>query len=311
MKMCDCGRESSDDALFCDACGLTLGLQPLSTEAHDRNSSEPQKFDKRTYHFEMGKRAALGLILGFCLLIVALVIGLEWHSSPTRVSNGSAGAFGSIQVVECPSSFGAGSVPPSQYPAQEATNLASTQANRLSYYSDSTRSVVPILAPKGWKCAFDEGADGSMYFSIYPRGQVLQSGQHSNSGSKAEGVNAQSTSVCQGCAADLVCPVFVNAKNDLGYTGETCPTVEPPEEKVRFLEGTSTGSYGIADIFDPPGVNGTNWGSGGLYPANGVLEFLPSQTGSTSAAESCVLPPLDKSLCSAIISNFITVQWWQ
>lgn len=214
--------------------------------------------------------------------MASLILGLEWHSSSTVASPRPVKVSYSLPVVECPSSFGAGSVPPSQYPAREAINLSISNADRLAYYSDSTRSIVPILAPRGWQCSFDEGADGSIFMSVYPEDQNAPSGQHSSQGSKSEGVKAQSTSACQGCAADLVCPVFVDAENDLGYTGSPCPSIALPEEELNFLDGSSTSSYGVVHIYDPPGVDGTNSGSGGRYPANGVIELISEQGGWTS-----------------------------
>lgn len=262
----------------------------------------------------MRRRMLLSLagVVVVALVAGAYFIGRSTSSSEVKKSltSTSASASSSLPVVECPSSFGAGSVPPSQYPAEEAVKLPVDQEDRLAFYSDSTRSTVPLLAPRGWKCIFDEGADGSMFISIYPSDQNPPISIHSSQGSKSEGVNASSTSDCQGCAATLTCPVFINAPKDLGYTSLQCPSTAPPEEKLKFLEGSPTGSYGIVNIYDPPDVEGTNDGSGGQYPANGVLELLPYQSNWTSTAESCVLPSKDKSLCSAITTNFVADEWW-
>jgi hypothetical protein len=252
------------------------------------------------------------------VLVVAIIVGAYFvgRSSPSHEINKShqstsAGVSSSLPVIECPSSFGAGSVPPSSYPAEEATSLPKSEANELNFYSDSTRSIVPILAPRGWKCTFDEGADGSMFMSIYPATQRAPIGVHSSFSSTSKGISAETTSVCQGCAADLTCPVFVNAESDLGYTGIACPSTAPPGETDRFVDGSRTGNYGIADVYDPPLEEGTDVGSGGKYPTNGVLELLPDGNDWTSAAESCVLPETEKGLCKAITSEFVTVEWWQ
>jgi hypothetical protein len=112
---------------------------------------------------------------------------------------------------------------------------------------------------------------------------------------------------CQGCIADLECPVFLNAETQLGYNGQYCPGNVPASESVRFLEGNAETDYGVAILSDPPGSLGTVTLSGGDYPAVGALLYLRVGTlGATGGKASCVLPSRYDELCTAVVNNFVS-----
>jgi hypothetical protein len=128
-----------------------------------------------------------------------------------------------------------------------------------------------ILGPNGWQCSVSVGVDGTTYITIYPS-QVLEPSSQ-NGTEETMGVAATVIPVCQGCIADLVCPIFVNAETQLGYPSITCPSFEPTTESVLFLEGGPPSGYGIALISDPPDDPGTDTLSGGDYAAVGAMDF--------------------------------------
>jgi hypothetical protein len=63
---------------------------------------------------------------------------------------------------------------------------------------------------------------------------------------------------------------------------------------------------GIVGFLDPPGVKGSGAGSGGAYPANGVVTYHPeSDESQPSYIETCTLPGSQHFLCTAALDNFV------
>jgi eukaryotic-like serine/threonine-protein kinase len=214
-----------------------------------------------------------------------------------------------LTVNECPSSYGVQGTPSSRIPSTIAVSLPSSEADQLAFYSDSTRSVDPVLAPAGWSCSVSVGADGSTTVAVFPPGESDPNDATPPLPATTQGVIAYSPSACQGCIADLVCPVFPNAESQLGYVGQSCGSAEPPSEQATFLSGSASDGYGTVDLTDPPGVQGTVAMSGGDYQGVGVLVFADDQNQGEAAMESCVLPASDSALCSAITSDFVNRGW--
>jgi len=213
-----------------------------------------------------------------------------------------------LTVNECPSSYGAQQTPTSRIPSTIAVSVPASEAARLAFYSDSTRSVDPVLAPVGWDCSVSIGADGSTIVSVFPSGQPDPNVSGGTLPAATQGVIAYSPSVCQGCVADLVCPVFSDAENQLGYSGQSCDS-EPPAEQVTFLAGSSNSDYGTVDLTDPPGVQGTVQMSGGDYEAIGVIRYSDQQNEGHAAAESCVVQQDESALCATITNDFLNRGW--
>jgi serine/threonine protein kinase len=229
-------------------------------------------------------------------------------TSAPSTSAPAVSASPSLAVNECPSTYGIEQTPAPRIPSTIAVSLPASEADQLAFYSDSTRSVDPVLAPVGWSCSASVGADGSTIVSVFPSGEPDPNAATGSLPASTQGVIAYSPSACQGCVASLVCPIFTNADNQLGYTGQSCPT-EPPAEQQTFLAGSATTDYGTVDLTDPSGVQGTVQMSGGNYEAFGAMRYDDSVGEGQAAAISCVLQQNEADLCSAITSDFVNRGW--
>ena len=214
-----------------------------------------------------------------------------------------------LSVNECPSSYGAQQDPSSRIPSSIGVSMAAGERRSLTFYSDSTRSVDPVLAPVGWSCTATVGADGSTVVSVFPSGESDPSSGDASLPSDTEGVIAYSPSACQGCVADLVCVVFPNAESDLSYFGQSCPSSAPPDERTEFLAGSSSSDFGTVELTDPPGVQGDVAMSGGNFQAVGMMRYSDDSGEGQAAMESCVLPPASSALCSVIVNDFLNRGW--
>jgi hypothetical protein len=97
---------------------------------------------------------------------------------------------------------------------------------------------------------------------------------------------------------DIACPLFVGARrNYQDLYGVHCP--RPPAKEIL----TPVGNH-VVLFRDPPGVHGTGSGSGGKYAAVGAVLFW---AGSEMAAAkvTCILPPTQRYLCTAIVDDTI------
>ncbi len=224
---------------------------------------------------------------------------------PTAAPSTSA----TLSVNECPSSYGAQQTPVSRIPSTIAVSLAAGEGKRLTFYSDSARSVDPVLAPVGWSCTVNVGADGSTVVSVFPTGEPDPSSGDATLPSGTEGVVAYSPSACQDCVADLVCPIFPNAESDLSYFGQSCPSSAPPDEQTVFLAGSSSSDFGTVELTDPPGVQGDVAMSGGDLLAVGMMRYADGSEEGQAAMESCVLPSASSALCAAIVNDFVNRNW--
>ena len=225
-------------------------------------------------------------------------------TSPVPSTTEPVSVSPTLTVNECPSSYGVQQPPTSRIPSTIAVSLPASEAVRLAFYSDSTRSVDPVLAPAGWDCSVSVGADGSTIVSVFPSGQPDPNVSGGNLPAATQGVIAYSPSACQGCVADLVCPVFSNAESQLGYSGQSCDS-EPPAEQVTFLAGSSNSDYGTARPHGSARVQGTVQMSGGDYEAIGVMRYTDQQNEGQAAAESCVVQQDESALCATITNDFL------
>ena len=194
-----------------------------------------------------------------------------------------------------------------------AVNVSAPLASQLAYYSNDTRSLEPVLAPRGWDCRVTIGADGSTEVAVYPPGAPVPSPGAANV--NAQAVVASSTSACQGCTYTAVCMFVPAVGQQLGFvgTGIACPT-RPLAEQVTFLSGSPDNNGGIvADeigFLDPPGLKGTGEPSGGKNPANGIVLYrFTSESGGTSATETCTLATPDHALCTAVLNDLAARSW--
>jgi Domain of unknown function (DUF4850) len=220
------------------------------------------------------------------------------HAAPTMV-----------RVEACASTYGVTygadgtPIPSATVPAAIAVSLSAPVASELELYTDQYRSLEPILAPKGWKCTVSVGADGSTIIAVFPPGQ--------DSSTATELVSAYSPSACQGCVADLVCPFFVDANLQLGYSSQGCPTTPVPE--ATFLDGTSTASAGTVKFVEPSHTVPLGNGAGSTaspYTTQGILRYADrSLGGGEGVVDTCTLPPSQSRDCTAILSFFLRSNW--
>ena len=229
-------------------------------------------------------------------------------TTSTSTTTTVAAFAGALPVVECPSVYGAGPAPPSKYPSSIAVSLPGPVAKQLSYYSDSTRSVLPILAPSGWNCSAGVGADGSVGVDVFPSGTSNKSSSFARS--DAQGVYAHAIPGCQGCISETACPLVPAAVEGSLSLYSPCPYKRPRAEEVRWAMGSpntpaSDYTYDVVYFTDPPGVAGDGDPSGGPFTARGVLLFTNGPDIFTSASiETCTLPTHLAGLCTPILKDF-------
>lgn len=166
----------------------------------------------------------------------------------------------------------------------------------LAAYSDS-QGRIKLLAPAGWSCQAQYGADGSGGITVYPAGQPVP-GASVPANSAAEAIIGTQTSACYTCGLGQACPLFASAAGTYrSYLGKPCAT-PPPGQTVSPV------SSGIVAFQDPPGMAGTGTPSGGQNPANGVMTYYPDNRNG-SWVETCTLPAAQRAVCTAILNAFI------
>ncbi len=203
-----------------------------------------------------------------------------------------------VPVVACASSYGAG--PPTGHPALPQAlrpGLAARVAKMLAYYTNDKRTLAPVLAPRGWQCAVQVGADGTTGVDVYPPGT-----SPTPSGTGHPEVQAASGSACQGCVYSIVCALVPGAGGQLGFSGLPCAP-RSKGEVVTWLSGSAKDDRPpVHDViaFDEPGHD----------PTHGVVlyQYLVGQGGGASE-ETCTLPANQHALCTAILNNFVAHKW--
>jgi hypothetical protein len=248
----------------------------------------------------------------YCTTIASKTSSSKTSSTTTTTSNAFADV---VPVVECPSVYGIAATPASKYPSTIAVSLPASVAEQLSYYSDSTRSVLPILAPRGWDCSVGVGADGQVGIGVFPQSPPASfpsSFEHSS----VQGVIAHSDSACQGCISETACPLVPSAVEGTFSTYSPCPYSRPPNEEVRWALGSPSTplglyTYDVVYFTDPPGVAGDGAPSGGPLTARGVLLFSNGpDTYPAASIETCTLPSNLAGLCTPILNDFSNREWY-
>lgn len=256
--------------------------------------------------------AILGLVVLAAVALGAYTIGKTTSSSAASHRSHSPGASSvALRVVVCPSTYGAGQAPASRYSPTMTVTIPSALSEKVALFSDSSRSMQPLLGPKGWSCTVSVGADGSSNLSIFPSSQGVPSTSYPPTYPPTTRlVTASDTPACQGCVAGQVCGLFPSARAYLGYVSTTCHVVPPSDERDKFVVGSAAADYGTVRFSDPPGVKGTGTASGGDYAAIGVLSFSGrTGFGGQAASITCVLPPVDAVLCNAVVGQFTSNHW--
>jgi pimeloyl-ACP methyl ester carboxylesterase len=219
-----------------------------------------------------------------------------------------------VPVVKCPTTD---TFPPSGHrlPATETIPVPAAVGSRLAYYSDATRRLQPILAPRGWSCSFAIGADASIAISIFPPGESLSRPGGPPTGT--ESVQAYYSSACIGCIDQEACPLVPHVARELmpsppGTAGD-CGPAQPSQQQQTWLAGSpaySASGSDVVSVVDPPGIKGYVAGSGGPNPADGILLYWwgPATNPGASFAD-CTLPASAAPLCQTILKTFQQQHW--
>lgn len=212
----------------------------------------------------------------------------------TLVAAGSAAAATSppsvVPLVVCPTSLAITPARQPRLPGLARLAGPTPLLGRLAAYTDR-EGYMTVLAPRGWRCSADYGADGSGGLSVMPAGAAT--------GSRVEAVVAGETSVCYSCTNGQACALFPAAA--LAYRsayGSACPGRRPPRESVVRL------SAKLVAFEDPAFVRGDGVSSGGPFPANGVMTYVAGKD-VPSYIETCTLPDGLHSICTAILNDFV------
>jgi len=204
-----------------------------------------------------------------------------------------------LRVSTCPASYGYVGQEVGDVPTSASVTLPRVMKHDFALYTDSKRTMAPLLAPRGWRCNVQVGGNGSTVFSLYPTKKAPPQSNYSN----AEEIVATTSGGCQSCVADEVCPYFVNALTQIGYTGMPCNTSKPSDELDDYVAGSSASNHGQVDTYTPPTKKNR-------YGAYGVLRYLlEAQGNAEDAREICVLPHDESSWCQAAIKEFVAENW--
>ncbi len=252
-------------------------------------------------HETRGRLIAAALLAGALSMLMAgcgTPAVATGSASPTPAATGSKGpgtattarqVTASLPVVSCPTSLGV-ERPPVSLPRSRRVAVPQALSGDLSLYGD-TQGVMELLAPKGWSCSADYGADGSGGVWVYP---------HGTGPSSPLAIVGSQTSACYGCTLSQACPLFAAAEKAWRSAFHlACPARRPAAETVVLV------AAGIVAFEDPPGVKGDGLRSGGPYPANGVMTYHPSSEDGSWLA-TCTLPASEKDVCTAVLNTFIS-----
>ena len=227
------------------------------------------------------------LLLGSAIWATA---GVTSSGAATQRQSSTAEGPGSVvQLVVCPTTFGVSFGKPAAFPALTTLAITTPLARSLAAYTD-TQGLMTVVGPRGWRCSASYGADGSGGVTVTPRGSHP---------SEQEGIVGGETSACYSCRVGQACPLFPDAARALRAAyRQPCPSHRPARESVDRLSST------VVAFEDPPYVKGDGALSGGPYPANGVMTYIPGNDDG-SWIETCTLPDNVHSTCTAILNDFL------
>lgn len=226
----------------------------------------------------------------------------------------TAAAKARLAVTACPSTYGAGSAPAPRYKDVMRADVNDQLAKAFALYSNSSRSINPVLGPRGWRCHVTIAADGSITLTIYPKSESTPVAQAAASGGTYPPgtalITAATSGGCQECVAQQACAYFPSDLAALGYRATPCNTTPPKKEGGSYVTGSAKRGYGDVWIADPPGVRGTDVGSGGRYTALGALLVSGLKGGGgQDATFSCLLPHNDSLICLTALHRFGATHW--
>ncbi len=245
---------------------------------------------------------AIGAVVAAGATVVA-VRALGGHAPPGRRASTARLVAATLPVRSCRSSYGFTPQPPARPYQTIRASVPAGDVGRLSAFSDSVRSLLPIVAPRGWGCAAEVGADGSTVVTAYPPG---------GSASGLATVSAYDASLCQSCIYFAMCPYVPKAVTAFAADGYgACSPTRPPRQTETWLSGSPHTRSGVLEFTDPAGAGG----SGKPYPTIGLLLYrLPGRPGTPFGLDrastiTCTVPAVDRSLCTAVLDEFRQQNW--
>jgi hypothetical protein len=170
-------------------------------------------------------------------------------------------------------------------------------AKLLAYYTNDRRSLEPVLAPRGWDCQVQVGADGTTGVDIYPPGTLP-----TPSGTSHEEVQAASGSSCQGCVYSTVCALVPGAGRQLGFAMLPCAPRKKGEVETWLSGSAEDNVPPVHDViaFEEPGQD----------PTHGVVLYdYVTGRGGEASEETCTLPSDQSALCTSILDAFAAHRW--
>lgn len=186
---------------------------------------------------------------------------------------GGTASATSVRVVSCPTTYGIAG-PTIRLPTRVTSRLSRSATAGLVYYANNLQLV---LAPTGWHCSAEIGADGSS-------GMLITRGR--------DAVDVLAVGYSSEVGAGEACSLFTDAEPPA-----PCPARPPAAERITRVNATTV-------IFeDPPGVHGTGVPSGGGLPANGLMRFSPSPRSGFFFEETCVLPAAEHRRCTELLDD--------
>jgi hypothetical protein len=225
-------------------------------------------------------------------------------SGPTSPSSASAPVgWAQLSQVVCPTTYG---IPPTGTPSLPPTvaeSIPSDLAGQVAVYTDA-QGQMQILAPTGWSCSAAIGADGTSELAAYPHGQPDPTSSSTASDTGEQVVGGQ-TSACASCLYEQTTPLFTAAASQCAVDYAGTPVACPGPYAGESSESIGAG---IVGFLDPPGVKGSGAGSGGVYPANGVVTYHPATAARNgSYIETCTLPGSQHALCTTALDDFVVL----
>jgi serine/threonine protein kinase len=204
-----------------------------------------------------------------------------------------------LPLVVCPTTYGVEPSPtPTALPQTMQVAAPRDLASQLAVYSDQLGGM-KLVAPQGWTCSADYGADGSGGVSVYPSGEDLSTS--STVSPSDEEISGGQTSACVGCMEEQACPLFSTAAAD--YERDYTMSCDPPPS----TESVVSLSAGVTAFSVPAGTTGTGITTPSDYPTNGVMTYY-SGNDNGSWTDSCTLPASQQALCTVVLNRF--VDWY-
>jgi hypothetical protein len=322
QKFCvSCGKPMAINSAFCSQCGATaaptISSVVVETPQDKKGPSESElavSLEKSEDDRSIGRRrsawnhpVAVGLIVIALIVMsgaVAVAISDHHDATVTNISTAqttirpSALVSANLPLSSCTTTYGISGTKPAHLPNYVTEMIPRGDAGKLKVFADG-QGIMELVGPSQWGCDASIGADGSSTLYIAPIGSNNFTGKLA-SGSTVEQISGSQTSACVSCGLDQACPLFAAAaqENRSDYQ-QGCLTSAPASESVTQL------TKSVVEFTDPPGVHGDADPSGGAYAAHGAMTFSSGQL-VTSWMETCLLPPSQRSLCSASLDDFVS-----